>query len=89
VDKTAQEIEAIRAKFAAIGETQVRINLDSHKYGEASGKRVLARIWLDEQAQIKKDSIKIPWHKTSWGIALITLFVGLTLAGLTHYLGWR
>ena len=85
MDKTPQEIEAIYAKFEKIGETQVRINLDTNKYGEASGKRALARIWLDDRS---KDNAKELWHKTCPGIIIIGVSIGLCVAYLSYRFGW-
>ena len=87
MDKTPQEIEAIYAKFEKIGEKQVRINLDTHKYGDASGKKALARFWLKEQTQIKKDNIKLPWYQKPLGIVLLMVIAGLVVAVVVYWSG--
>ena len=85
MDKT--EKEQFWAELDALGEKPVREKLGLGLYGDRRKTYVIE--WLRQIDQDNLDNIKTPWHQTSWGIALITLTVGVVLAGFVYYLGWN
>jgi len=82
MDKSPEEIEAIYAEFKALGEAKVRLYLATKKFGEASGKKALAPMWLNEQ-----ENNKTPWHKTWWGKAATAVGIIVLGAVLISLLG--
>ena len=82
MDKTPEEIEAIYAEFEALGPDQVRIMLEVKKYyGEASGKKALAKLWLEQK------DLEIPWYESWWAGLIFAVLVIVSGGGALYYFG--
>lgn len=74
------------AELNTLGEDQVREYVGLGLY--ANKKKKFAKEWLSQKETQRSDNKIEPWHKKSWGVALIAIIAGLCVAGLSYYFGW-